>query len=184
MPDELTFREYEDSEAEALALWISGDHWPFHVSTHPSVAEVRKRIADGSFTGTANKTFWVRLEAVPEPIGLVVLHELGDVTPVFDLRLKQSARNRGHGRKIVRWLAEYVFTQTDKHRIEGHTRADNVAMRRVFRACGWVREAYYRQAWPDSQGGFRDSLAYAILKSDWESGVVTPIDQDSLRIDD
>ena len=40
------------------------------------------------------------------------------------------------------WLINLI--QSDKHRIEGHTRGDNIAMRRVFKACGWVLEGYYR----------------------------------------
>jgi RimJ/RimL family protein N-acetyltransferase len=104
------------------------------------------------------------------------LHEFTDLTPVFDLRLKASVRNRGLGRKIVYWLAEYLFTQTEKHRIEGHTRVDNVAMRRLLKACGWVLEAYHRQAWPDDKGQYHDAVTYALLKSDWEKGTSTTID--------
>ena len=43
----------------------------------------------------------------------------------------------------------HVFTHhPEAIRIEGHTRKDNYAMRKVFFKCGYVREACYRKAWP------------------------------------
>ncbi|MBN1550210.1 GNAT family N-acetyltransferase [bacterium] len=175
-PNELAFRIYQDSEAEQLAKWISSGSWPFHGSRNPSLNEVRKSIADGYYSGNDNRTFWIYVKEDPDPIGIVSLHELTDVTPIFDVRLKTSVRNRGFGRHIIGWLAEYVFTQTDKHRIEGHTRVDNLAMRRVFKSCGWVMEAYYRKAWPDEDGTYHDAVTYALLKADWETGKSTAID--------
>ena len=69
---------------------------------------------------------------------------------------------------MVEWAADHLFTTTDKHRLAGETRADNVAMRRVFERCGWVREAHYRQSWPMDDGGWADSVGYAILRDDWQ----------------
>ena len=174
--DELSFQAYKDSEAEKLAQWISSGNWPFHGTEHPSLDQIRQSISNGFYTGDDNRTFWIYLDKQSEPIGIVCLHEFTDYTPIFDLRLKSSVRNKGLGRNIVNWLANYLFTQTDKHRLEGHTRVDNIAMRRVFKACGWVMEAYYRQAWPDSNGKYHDAVTYAILKSDWETGAATTID--------
>jgi len=174
--DKLNFQQYDDSEAEKLARWIAAEHWPFHGSEHPTLDQVRQSIADGFYSGADNRTFWISLKGQTGPVGLVCLHELTDITPIFDLRLKSSVRNQGLGRAIVDWLARYLFTNTDKHRIEGHTRVDNTAMRRVFKACGWVKEAYYRQAWPDSSGKYHDALTYALLKTDWETGTTTGID--------
>ena len=174
--DKLTFQPYEGSQSEKLAHWIVDENWPFHGSKCPTLDQVRKSISNGFYTGEDNKTFWIYLDCQPEPVGIISLHEFTDITPIFDLRLKSSVRNRGIGRKIVNWLAHYVFTQTDKHRIEGHTRVDNIAMRRVFKACGWVKEAYYRKAWPDSESKYYDAVTYALLKSDWQSGTSTTID--------
>ena len=69
---------------------------------------------------------------------------------------------------MVDWAADHLFTTTDKHRLAGETRVDNVAMRRVFERCGWVREAHYRQSWPMEDGGWTDSVGYAILRDDWQ----------------
>jgi RimJ/RimL family protein N-acetyltransferase len=75
----------------------------------------------------------------------------------------------------VTWLSEHVFTVRDKHRVEAHTRADNVGMRGVLQACGWVQEAYYRRAWPDAEGGWHDATAYALLRDDWRDGARTAL---------
>lgn len=47
-------------------------------------------------------------------------------------------------------------------------------MRRTFRTCGYVKEAHYRQAWPGPAGTAYDAVGYAILRSDWQAGTITP----------
>jgi len=175
MKTELNFVEYRSADAEKLAQWISREEWPFHGSSRPELEKVQKWIADGDFEGEDNKTFWIYSPDMSEPVGLVSLHELTDDTPIFDLRLKADQRNRKLGRQIVSWLAEYVFTHTDKMRLEGHTRVDNLPMRQVFRTCGWVKEAHYRKCRPDSTGARFDAITYAILKEDWQNGTKTPV---------
>ncbi|MCM4076910.1 hypothetical protein [Paractinoplanes hotanensis] len=46
----------------------------------------------------------------------------------------------------------------------------------MFRACGFVKEAHYREAWPGSDGRLHDTIGYGILRRDWLSGSVTPVD--------
>lgn len=79
----------------------------------------------------------------------------------------------------MRWLTSYLFTEFPGiRRIEGTTRQDNHAMRRTFRRCGYVKEAHYRQAWPAPGGRVYDAVGYAILRSDWQSGTITPPEWD------
>ncbi|EKD81825.1 MAG: GCN5-related N-acetyltransferase [uncultured bacterium] len=174
----LRYKEYKPCDAEKLALWISREEWPFHGSANPSLEKVKTWIENGDFQGEDNKAFWVFCDGEPETVGMVCLHEMTDDTPIFDLRLKGSMRHKGLGRKVVRWLADYVFTHTDKDRIEGHTRVDNLCMRKVFRACGWVKESHHRRCWPDSSGKKFDATTYAILKEDWQNGITTPVNWD------
>lgn len=164
-------------EREALIELLTTDTWPFHVYVRPTREQAARAVDEGQYGGPtaegAARAFWIELEG--ERVGLVTLRELDDPTPVFDLRLRAPFRGRGLGRAAVRWLAHHVFTATDKHRLEAHTRVDNVAMRRALRACGWVKEAHYRRAWPDHEGGWHDAIAYAALKDDWLRGAVTPV---------
>jgi RimJ/RimL family protein N-acetyltransferase len=61
------------------------------------------------------------------------------------------------------------------NRIEAHTREDNVPMRATFRRVGWVEEAFHRDAWPIDGAPPQASVAYAVLRRDWESGATTPV---------
>lgn len=63
-----------------------------------------------------------------------------------------------------------MFTTLDVDRFEGQTRDDNIAMRTTFVRAGWSKEAHYRRAWPTPGQKPRDSIAYAILRAEWESG--------------
>ena len=47
-------------------------------------------------------------------------------------------------------------------------------MRRVFVKTSYAKEAHYRDAWPSADGPL-DSIGYAILRRDWETGTTTPV---------
>jgi len=73
-------------------------------------------------------------------------------------------------------LYPYIFENyPDIRRIEGQTREDNVPMRKVFNRAGYAKEAYYRLASPTEDGGRVASIAYGILREDWQSGNLTPV---------
>ena len=82
---------------------------------------------------------------------------------------------------MLRGLTELVFLRWPYiARFEGHTREDNMAMRATFRGAGWVKEAFHRDAWPIDHASPRASVAYAVLRRDWESGTTTPVAWDDL----
>lgn len=162
-----------DPSDAALSAFLCGDPWPFHVQVHHTPQTVAANVAMGAYAGPDTEGHWICRGA--EPIGLVVLQELCDPTPVFDLRLAGGARGRGLGGQVLELLAGEVFTRHDKHRLEGHTRADNAAMRRCFERSGWTQEAHHRQAWPDLRGAWHDATTYALLRSEWASGAQVPV---------
>lgn len=61
----------------------------------------------------------------------------------------------------------------DVNRFEGQTREDNTAMRKTFLRCGWLKEAHYREGWPVDGGKPVASVAYSIIRHDWETGQTT-----------
>ena len=174
---DLQFIPISDGAADSAALveLLSGDEWPFHGTSRPSRETVEGWLAAGSFTGSEVRSFWIREGEATA--GVVALRDLGDPTPVFDLRLRTAYRGRGIGTAAVRWLTDHLFTEFPEIlRIEGHTRRDNLAMQRAFERSGYVREAHHRQAWPSSDGSVHDSFGYAVIRQDWLSGEITPVE--------
>lgn len=49
-------------------------------------------------------------------------------------------------------------------------------MRKTFVRCGFLKEAHYRMSWPVEGAEPMASVAYAILRRDWETGEITPFD--------
>ncbi len=103
----------------------------------------------------------------------------GTAPPCSICALRAAARNRGIGGDAVRLVTRALFDEDpDLTRIEGTSRQDNEAMRRVLRRCGYVKEAHQRQDWPGPDGTLHDTVGYAILRRDWISGSTTPVARD------
>ena len=169
----LTFQRLLPSDTEPLVRFLTGERWPFHGVSEVDRDTVLKWIAEGRFASEEIRSFWILADE--EPVGLVRLMDLADATPLFDLRIQARHRGRGIGREAVTWLTRYLFEEfPHMRRIEGTTRQDNRAMRRLFLRCGYAKEAHYRDAWPAQDGTFHDTVGYAILRRDWSAGTVTP----------
>jgi RimJ/RimL family protein N-acetyltransferase len=168
---DITYRLVEPNDADRLVAFLTGDTWPFHGSPVVSADLAQRWIAAGRYSGD-NRAFWVSVDG-PDA-GLIRLMDLGDSTPVFDLRLRARYRGKGIGGEALRWLTAYLFTELPAiRRIEGHTRQDNRAMRLAFQRAGYVKEAHHRDAWPMDGGEVYDAVTYAILKRDWLAGTTT-----------
>ncbi|SEH01221.1 Protein N-acetyltransferase, RimJ/RimL family [Nonomuraea solani] len=172
----IEFARFSPADTEALAAFLTGEEWPYHVGTQDPEA-IRRRAAEGGYDDEETRTFWILADG--RRAGLVRLQDLADDTPLFDLRIGLPWRGLGLGTAAVVWLTAYLFTELPQIlRIEGTTRQDNHAMRKVFRKSGYAKEAHYRQAWPAQDGTLYDSIGYAILRDDWLAGTVTPPDWD------
>ncbi|MGL4612127.1 MAG: GNAT family N-acetyltransferase [Trueperaceae bacterium] len=101
-------------------------------------------------------------------IGLITLFDLDDVedgSPLFDLRIHSELREQGVGKQAVTWLTSYLFeTYPLLSRIEGTTRVDNLAMRKVVLQCGHVKEGHIRQSWKTEHGPKLDTVIYCYLR--------------------
>lgn len=154
--------------------------FPFHGSGPLTDRAVHQAIDDGRFRNAENDSYWV-LDSEGRRAGFVRFEDLKDETPLFDLRLAEGRRGQGLGREALLAATDWVFGNLiEATRFEGNTRADNVAMRRTFESCGWVKEAHYRESWPTGEGQRVDGVAYAILRRDWETGVTTTVEWDDL----
>ena len=167
----LAFAEWKPTEAAALIDFITADSYPFNLYPNPTREQVARWIDDDLFT----QTFWIFDDRTP--IGVLQQQDLSATTFEIHLRLHAIHRGKGHGSHAIRWFTGYLFEHFPaKHRIEGWTRADNMAMRTVFRRCGYAKEAHLRQDFPADDGRLLDKVGYAILRSDWAHQTMTPVD--------
>lgn len=155
-----------------LIDFYTTEQFPFHAKLSVwSKEEVRERIGDGYFNSEETETFWL-VHSERGRIGIVRLEDLRDETPMFDLRLASRFRGRGLGVEALTAITAHVFSTTGAIRLEGQTCEDNHAMRAVFDRAGWTKEAHYRRSWPAIGSDPLDSVGYAILREEWETGVV------------
>lgn len=164
----MKFEQFTREDTEALERFITGEEWPFHVVPNPDVNFVTRQLVKGDY----DHAFWIT--DGDTRLGIIRLMDLDDGTPLFDLRIAAAARGKGVGTAAVGWLTRHVFTNYATNRIEGNTRQDNLAMRRVFVKSGYVKEAHYRESWP-GRSRMYDCVGYAVLRRDWRDGTNTPV---------
>lgn len=170
------------SDRAELVDFMTRNEFPFHVRIRPTREQVEAAIAEGAFRDEDNASFWIEHDEHGR-IGFLRLEDLTDGAPLFDLRLDAPFRERGLGQEILRVAADHVFTtMPEVNRFEGQTREDNIAMRKTFLRCGWVKEAHYRQGWPVEGGEPVASVAYGLLRQDWESGQTTTFAWEDLAV--
>lgn len=158
-----------------LTAFLTTQEFPFHVRRRPTTAQVAADIDAGAWGSDDVESFWLD-DHGDGRIGVVRLNDLSDQTAMIDLRLGEPWRGRGFGAQAVPLAADHVFrTRAGVYRVEGHTRQDNIAMRRTFEKSGWVREAWFRDGWPVEGGEPMASLAYSVTRRDWASGTTTPV---------
>lgn len=171
------FREIDLPRDEAaLVALLTGSRWPHRVKPEPTPQEAREELARQGYGSASTLGFLIELDG--EVAGLVGASDCGDERqdPQLDFRVREDLRGRGIGRAAIGHITREVFERHRvNQRIEGQTRRDNVAMRRLFLGAGYVKECVFRQAWP-GEGGPYDGIGYAILRSDWETGTATPVD--------
>lgn len=180
----LTRLDPQGADREDLIAFLTGNEFPFHTRPRSTREQVEASIAQGSYRDDENDSFWVEHESLGR-IGFLRLEDLADDTPMFDLRLGAAFRGRGLAVEVLRAATDHVFgTLSGARRFEGQTREDNIAMRKTFLRCGWVKEAHYREGWPVDGGAPVASVAYAILRRDWETGETTTFEWEDLSNED
>ncbi len=167
-----SFEPVAAGQAQELARWLASDRWTFFVRETLTEDEALARVQ--TLFGPHRELWWI--VASGSRVGVIELYDLADPTALFAIRLKSESRRRGFGTAALRWLTQHLFTRgAGLVRIEGQTREDNVAMRGLFRKCGYVHEATYRRGWPTAGGDRLCSVGYAVLREDWERGTTTPV---------
>jgi RimJ/RimL family protein N-acetyltransferase len=173
---EITLIRLDDRGRDRAELveFLTAHEFPFHATRRLARAEVERSIDDGRFGDADHASYWI--DSDTGRIGVVVLIDLTDDAPLFDLRLATEHRGKGYGVDVLMTLTTHVFTTMPTvTRIDGQTREDNIAMRKTFVRAGFVKEAHYRDGWPVENGPPLASVAYGMLRRDWETGRTTPV---------
>lgn len=177
----VSFQPMGPADSDSIIEFLASNRFPFHVTATPQADEIRAGIEGGRLWSEDTQGYWIY--QARQRLGMVALEDLQDNAPLFDLRLAECHRGQGLGAEILKSLTAFVFTSMPLIlRFEGQTREDNIAMRKTFLRAGFVKEAHYRMGWPTEDGGHVASVAYAILRHDWESGTTTPLVWDDLKI--
>jgi RimJ/RimL family protein N-acetyltransferase len=179
---ELSFQPLSlPTEHELLAGFLSSNPWPYHSGPRLGREDLLQHIDEGGFSSPDTQRFWIIADG-NNYIGLIKLFDLDDVedgSPLFDLRIHAAFRGQGIGKQAVMWLTRHLFeTYPTLGRIEGTTRVDNVAMRKVFLSCGYAKEGHVRKSWSSEDGRKLDTVMYGILREDWLNKTITPIHWD------
>lgn len=170
----LEIRKFNTEYEELIGL-LCTNSWPFHTKAKLDPATIKSAIETGYYS-EGRETFWI-IES-KQKVGIIIIDDIEDTIPLFDLRLTEEVRGRGIGQRSVRWLKNYLYGEKEKIRIEGYTRADNLAMRKCFTKAGFVKEGYLRNAWENEDGSISDTVLYASIYEDWKKNKITPIKMD------
>jgi RimJ/RimL family protein N-acetyltransferase len=166
---DLEFQPYEERQFEDLVAFVAADTYPYNGTPQPTAEQARAIFGRNIY----KEIFWILLEK--KPVGILHYQDLGRTAEIH-IRLHTPYRGKGIGRRSIQWFTQWLFSQyPEKQRLEAWVRHDNGAMRAVLRSCGYVLEAKQRQVFPTGSGQFVDNAGYAILRSDWEQGTVTPV---------
>ena len=161
-----------DLEVEELMNFLSTNVWQYHSNFHIDAKEIKDKV-EKDYYSKGRETFWIVVNE--QKVGILIIDDIEDTIPMFDIRLASNVRGKGIGVRVLRWLQDYLFGERGKIRIEGYTRADNLAMRKSFTNAGFVKEGYLRQAWENEDGSILDSVLYAAILEDWQSKKITEI---------
>ncbi len=173
----VVFKKLQD-EVDELVDFITSNEWPFHAGEKSTKEQIINSFKNGWY-GDGRETLWI--EKNQAKVGLIIIHDIQDTIPLFDLRIQNNERGKGIGTQILLWLQDYIFNlPNEKIRIEAYTRSDNLAMRKAFTKSGFVKEGYLRNAWENNDGSYSDALCYAVIREDWEKHTITPIKIDDL----
>ena len=79
-------------------------------------------------------------------------------------------QGKGFATEALTRVFEYLFTETETHRIIGLLDTENHGSRKLVENLNFRREAHFKKSfWDKKLGEWRDEYLYAMLKEDWEN---------------
>lgn len=117
----------------------------------------------------ADKDFRYRLACEGDvPRGFAILHRTA-LRPqnMFLKRTAMHDAERGHGRAVLTALCDWVFDETDTHRLWLEVVDHNARARHLYESLGFVAEGTVRESYANADGTWRYHVQMSLLKPDW-----------------
>jgi diamine N-acetyltransferase len=102
------------------------------------------------------------------PLGFAILHEW--MLRPQNLYLKRIAvhdTDKGHGRRMLSALNDWVFAETETHRFWLEVVEHNLRAQHVYEQHGFVTEGIVREGYEEDDGTRGSFVQMSLLKSDW-----------------
>jgi RimJ/RimL family protein N-acetyltransferase len=172
-PPRVRLRDITLADADLLDAW-DGQRSPYNDFGLPHDPTDRDALARGPLRTERNGQLIVELVADGRPIGTVGWHrEMYGPNPEssafnFGIELIPEARGHGYGTEAQALLVDYLFDNTDVHRVEASTDVSNIAEQRSLEKAGLRREGVTRGA-QFRAGAYHDLIVFALLRDDREA---------------
>ncbi len=164
-------RPLQESDLAHFQRWLADDElrrWLGSVIEQPSVAEeydwyVSRRQDPDTILWSiedADGTLLGNVELRLSPLNRRAAVGIG----IFD----RGEWGKGYGTEAMGLVLDYAFGELKLNRVELATDEDNARAIRSYEKCGFVREGLLREH-RQIDGRPSDSVAMAILRSDWEA---------------
>lgn len=97
-------------DSNAIVTFLSTNNFPFHVRREWTEVELTGVVDGGRYWNNESQGFWIIGDG--ECLGMAVLEDLEDDTPMFDLRLAGTYRGLGLGVLVLKELTDKVLMTT------------------------------------------------------------------------
>jgi RimJ/RimL family protein N-acetyltransferase len=93
-------------------------------------------------------------------------------TVEIGVTLNTNYQGKGFAIEAFTKVFEYLFTETETHRIIGLLDTENHGSRKLMENLNFRREAEFKKSyWDEKMNEWRDEYVYAMLKEDWEKKI-------------
>lgn len=84
------------NEIEDLVDLLTQNKWMYHTDQHLKEESVRKAYTEGYYQ-CDRETHWIVDNE--KKVGIIIIHDISDTIPLFDIRLDMRYRGKGYGVK-------------------------------------------------------------------------------------
>jgi RimJ/RimL family protein N-acetyltransferase len=170
--DRLLLREFKASDWKAVHEYARDPEVSKYMLWGPNSVDDTLKFVDERIQLIRKKPrtiydFAIILKASNTLIGTCGLTITPDGQGVIGYCLNRNHWRQGYGSEACQAVMEFGFSHFKLHRIHATCDADNVGSAGVLSKVGMRQEAHFLQN-VNAKGKWRDTLLFAILRSEWE----------------